>query len=117
MVLATSRLEHSTFASAIPPNSLTIQSLKKVTSSHHKTRSLSPPFTFSDAAGKPSATVLEHMGRGVSKAPRLDKDGHLITGYYDLHKTAPHSALPVIIAVIKTPAFYLLSFAQHAACF
>ena len=56
-------------------------------------------------------------GLRLVQSPRLNKDGHLITGYYDLHKTAPHSALPVIIAVIKTPAFYLLSFAQHAACF
>gem|GEM_PF-2706782 len=46
------------------------------------------------------------MGRGASKAARLNKDGHLITDYYDLPKPAPHSALPVIIAVIKTPDFY-----------
>jgi hypothetical protein len=56
------------------------------------------------------------MGRGVAKAPRLDKDGHLITGYYDLHKTAPHSALPVIIAIIKTPDFYSF-LASHITTF
>jgi len=60
---------------------------------------------FSDAAGKPSATILEQRGRGEFKATRLNKAGHLITGYYDLPKPAPHSALPVIIAVINTPAF------------
>ncbi len=60
-------------------------------------------FTFSDAAGNASATVLEQAGRGASKAARLNKDGHLIKDYYDLPKTAPQSALPVIIAFIKRP--------------
>ena len=60
-------------------------------------------FTFSDAAGNASATVLEQVGRGASKAARLNKDGHLIKDYYDLPKPAPQSALPVIIAFIKRP--------------
>ena len=46
-------------------------------------------FTFSDAAGNASATVLEQVGRGASKAARLNKDGHLIKDYYDLPKPAP----------------------------
>src|SRR6185369_9059727 len=58
---------------------------------------------FSDAAGNASATVLEQVGRGAFKAARLNKDGHLIKGYYDLPKPAPQSALPVIIAFIKRP--------------
>ena len=53
----------------------------------------------------------------MSKAPRLNKDGHLITDYYDLPKPAPHSALPVIIAVIMTPAIYSFFFGYYVVLF
>jgi hypothetical protein len=42
-----------------------------------------------DAAGKPSATVLEQEGFGKK---RLNKDGHLITRNYVLPTPAPGGA-------------------------
>jgi hypothetical protein len=52
----------------------------------------------------------------VSKAPRLNKDGHLIKDYYDLPKPAPHSALPVIIAFIKRPLSIPFSLLTMLSC-
>ena len=67
-------------------------------------------FTFSDAAGNASATVLEQVGRGGSKAARLNKDGHLIKDYYDLPQTSALIGAPGHNSFYQTPDFYSFSF-------
>jgi hypothetical protein len=61
---------------------------------------------FSDAAGNTSATVLEQVGRGASKAARLNKDGHLIKDYYDLPQTSALIGAPGHNSFYQTPDFY-----------
>jgi hypothetical protein len=63
-------------------------------------------FTFSDAAGNASATVLEKVGRAASKAARLNKDGHLIKDYYDLPQTSALIGAPGHNSFYQTPHFY-----------
>jgi hypothetical protein len=53
--------------------------------------------------------------RKKETTPERDEDGHLITADYDLPQPAPHAALPVIIAVIKTPAFISFRPLDHLA--
>lgn len=67
------------------------------------------PNQSSDAAGNASATVLEQIGRGASKAARLNKDGHLIKDYYDLPQTSALIGAPGHNSFYQTPDFYSFS--------
>jgi hypothetical protein len=53
------------------------------------------------------------LGRGASKAARLNKDGHLIKDYYDLHHTSALIGAPGHNSFYQTPDFYSFFLAHH----